>query len=86
MIALIWGTQTRILVCVFHPVKSSTIHNGSAYCRTMSIHIFGGRMSHNISAPFKWSAVNRRRERIIHDQRNSVSVGYLGKQFNIQNR
>ena len=52
----------------------------------MSIHVFRGGVRHDISAPLKRTAVDRRRKSIVHNQRYSIGMGNFRKLFNVQNR
>ena len=51
----------------------------------MAVHVFGGGMRHDVSAPFNGSAVNGRCERIVNDQRYAVCVSRFGELLDIQN-
>ena len=67
------------------PVEVSAVNDAAADSHRMSVHIFCGRMGHNICAPLERTAVDRCRERIIHDKRHPMSVGYPGKLLNVEN-
>ena len=86
VIALIRGGQAGELVRMGHPVKLAGIHNCTAYCCTVAIHVLCRRMSNNISSPLNWAAVNRCRECIIYNQRYPVCMCCSRKFFNVQNR
>ena len=86
MIGLVRCTESRKLIRMSHPVKIAAIYDRSAKGCSMSIHIFRGRMCHNISSPFNRPQIHRRRERIIHDQRNSVCMGCFCKLLDIKYR
>ena len=58
----------------------------AAHSRAMAIHIFGGGMGYNIRSPLDRTAVYRRWKCIIHNQRNAMSMGSIGKPLNIQYR
>ena len=74
MVALVWFCQSRELVGVRVPVEISTIDHCSAHLRRVAVHILRGAVRHDICAPLKRTAVNRRGERVVHDKRQSISV------------
>ena len=86
VIRLIRCTKSREFICMSHPVKLAGIHNCTAYCCTVAIHVLCRRMSNNISSPLNWAAVNRCRECIIYNQRYPVCMCCSRKFFNVQNR
>ena len=85
VVALIGSREPRELISMRHPVKRTRINNAAANARTMTIHVLGGGMSNDIRTPFNRVAVNRRRERVVHDQRHAMSMRRIGKTLDIQN-
>ena len=66
------------------PVKIAAVNNAPSHAHGMAIHVFGGGVSYNVGPPLKGAAVYRRGERIVHNQRDAVVMGYFGKTLNIQ--
>ena len=66
------------------PVKASAVNNAAADLNGMTVHIFGRGMCNDIGAKSERTAIDGRREGIIDDQRHSVAVGRLCKQFQIR--
>ena len=50
----------------------------------MAVHILGGGVGHDVSAPLEGAAVDRRGERVVHDERYAVGVCGLGELFDVQ--
>ena len=84
VIGFIRSGETRELVRMGHPVEVSAVYDGAADRRVMSVHVLGGGVSHDITAPLDGTAVDGGGERIIHNQRNAVGVGCLRKPLNIE--
>ena len=84
MIALIGSTQAGELLGMGHPVELAAVHDGTAQHSAMAVHILGGGMGHDVSAPLEGAAVNRRGESVVHDERYAVGVCGLGELFNVQ--
>ena len=84
MIWIIWFSHSRKLVCVCFPVKITTVYNCSAYCHSMTIHIFCSWMCNNVNSIFKRSAINRCWESIVNNKWHSMSVGCLAEFFKIK--
>ena len=68
------------------PVELAAVDNRTAKAGCMAVHILRCRMRYDISAPFNRTAVNRRREGVVHDQRHTMTMRSVGKFFNIQHR
>ena len=85
MIRSIWLCQARKLIVMLLPIKVATIYNHTTYLHTMTIHILGRRVCHNIGSKLKWTTVNRRRECIIHDQWYPMIVCNLSNALDVQN-
>ena len=86
VIRLVRSTKSRIFVCMCHPVKLAGIHDCSADCCSVSIHILCGRVCYDIGTPLDRPAVHRCRECVIHDERNPMRMCGFGEFFNIKNR
>ena len=84
VVAVIRGAQTGELVCMGHPIKLAPVHDGTAQSCAMSVHVFGGGVGHDVCTPFQRTAVDRRGEGVVHDQRHTMSVGCLGKTLDVQ--
>ena len=69
-----------------HPVKMSTVHDRTADCGAMTIHVFCGGVGDNIRAPFDRPQVHRCRECIVHDQRDPVTMCSCRELLNIKHR
>ena len=84
VVAVVRGAQTRELLGVRHPVELATVHDGTAQHCAVAVHVLGGGVGHDVCAPLKGAAVDRRGEGVVHHQRHAVGVGGLGKLFNVQ--
>ena len=85
MITLIRCTKSRILICILHPIKMSTIYNRAAYTCAMTIHIFCRGMRNNICSPLEWTTVDWCSKCIIYNKWNTICMRHFSKLFNIQN-
>ena len=86
VIGLVRSGQSGVFVGIFIPVKITGIHDTSADCCCMSVHVFGGGMGNDVHTVFKRFAVNRGREGIVHDYRNTCFVSNLYELVKIKNR
>ena len=86
MVRFIRRTQSRELLGVSHPVKPAAVYDGTAHCRTMAIHVFCRGMCYDIGTPLNRTTVYRRREGIIHNQRNAMRMSHSGKLLDVQYR
>ena len=86
MIAVVRCAQSRIFICMCHPVEFAAVYDCSAECGSVSVHVLCGRVCDNICAPLNWSAVYRCREGIVHYKRYSVIVCHLCKKLYIKHR
>ena len=84
VIALIRGGQAGELVGVGVPVELAAVHDGAAYGEGVAVHILGGGVGDDVTAPLEGAAVHRGSEGIVHDKGNSVGMGRLGKLFDVQ--
>jgi len=84
MIGFVRSGQAGEFVGMRIPVEIAAVHDSTAYACRMAVHIFGCRMRHDIGSPFERAAVDRRRECIVDDQRNTVAVGDTGKLLDVQ--
>ena len=66
------------------PVEVTAIYDTTAYAGSVSVHIFGSGVNNDICSPFERAAVNRSRESIVNNQRDTVAVRDTGKLLNIQ--
>ena len=86
VVAFIRSTQSRELLRVTSPVEFSTVHDNTAQCRSMTIHVLGGGVGHDVCPPFHRAAVHRRCKGVVHDKRNAVAMGCTGKLLDVQHR
>ena len=84
MIAFVGGTQSREFVRIFCPVKFTAVHNYAAQGGSVTIHVLGGGVGNNVSAPFKGTAIYRCGKGVVHNQRNPMGVGGLAEFLDIQ--
>ncbi|EJW90920.1 hypothetical protein EVA_20971 [gut metagenome] len=84
MIAFVRSTQTGESVRISGPVKPAAVYNAATYGRTVAVHVLGGRMGYNVSAPLKGTAVNGGGEGVVHNQGHTVCMSSLRKLFNVQ--
>ena len=76
MIRLVGSGQAGELLGMGHPVEIAAVHYGSAHLGGHAIHIFGGGMGHDVGAPFKGTAVDGGGEGVVHNEGDTVLVGY----------
>ena len=86
VIGIIRRAESRVLVRVGHPVELSGIHDGAAHCRAVAVHVLGGGVGDDIRAPLDGTAVHRRREGVVHHQRNAVGMGHLRELLDVKDR
>ena len=86
VVGLIRCRKPRELVFMGHPVEAAAVHNGTAEGGPVAIHIFGGRVGHNVCAPLEGPAVDGCREGVVDDERHTVGVGDLCKEGDVKNR
>ena len=85
MVRLIGRAEARELLCMCEPVKIAAIDHATSHLSGHTVHILGGGVGDNVSAPFERAAVDRCGERIVDDKRHTVFVGYLGKFLDVEN-
>ena len=56
--------------------KIAALEGGDVYKRqgSVSVHVFGSGVNNDICSPFERAAVNRSRESIVNNQRDTVAV------------
>ena len=86
VVGLVGGGEARELVGMGHPVEVARINDGAAHCGAVAIHVLGGGVGHDVGAPLEGTAVDRRGERVVHDQRHAVGVSRSGEAFDIEDR
>ena len=79
----VWLGEASELVVLSFPIEVTAVHNHTAYLYAMSVHIFGGGMGDNVCAKLKWTAVDRGREGIVHNQWHTMLVGDVCYALNI---
>ena len=84
MIAFIGSGQSMKLFTIGFPIKVAGVNDYASHLRGVSVHIFCRRVGNNVTAPFKRTAVDRRGKCVIHNQWNSMLVGYFSKTFDIK--
>ena len=84
MVGLIRCAEPREFIRVGEPVEVSAVHDRSADCDTVAVHILRRGMDHDIGAPFDRTAVDRGREGIVHDQRDAVRMGGFREFLDVQ--
>ena len=84
VVGLIGRTQAGELVGMGIPVEVAAVHNAAAYAGGVSVHVFSGRMHHDVGSPFEGAAVDGRGEGIVHDEGHAMRVGDAGKLLNVQ--
>ena len=67
------------------PVEVAAIHDASAGRNSMTVHVLGSGVRHDIDAEVNRLAENRGRERIVHNHRHAVLVGDVRKALEVQN-
>ena len=66
------------------PVEVAAVNDATAYLRCMTVHILGGRVRHDVGTPLKGTAVDRRRERVVDDEGNTMLVCDACKLLDVQ--
>ena len=66
------------------PVELAGVNNATANASTVAIHVLCGGMGNDISAPFEGTAIHRRGERVVYDQRHTMRMSRIGKTLDIQ--
>ena len=84
MIAFIGSGQSMKLFTIGFPIKVAGVYDCASNLCGVSVHIFCRRVGNNVTAPFKRTAVDRRGKCVIHNQWNSMLVGYFSKTFDIK--
>ena len=86
MVAVVGGGQAGELVGVGSPVELAGVDNDAAHGGSVTIHILGGGMGDDVSAPLEGTAVDGGGEGVVHDQGHAVGMGGLGELLNVQHR
>ena len=84
VVALVGGGQAGELVGVGVPVKLAGVHDSAAHRVGVAVHVLGGGVGDDISAPLKGPAVHRGGKGVVHNERHPVGVGRLGKFLDVQ--
>ena len=66
--------QSGVFVRMGFPIEIAAVDDRAANAGRMAVHIFGRRVRHDVGPPLDRAAVDRRGERIVHDQRYAVTV------------
>ena len=69
-----------------HPVKFTGVYDCSSDCRAVAVHIFRRGVGDNIRPELDRSAVDRCRERIVHDKGNTMGMRRFRELLKIQDR
>ena len=85
MITWVRFAQGRELIGICFPIEIATVHNHSSQARSMSADKFGGGMNNNIGPVLDRTDQVRCTERIIHYQRNIMTMGHLRHSIDIGN-
>ena len=84
MVARIRFGEALETVVVRFPVEVAAIHNATTNCHGVAVHVLGGGVGHDVNAEFNRAAENRSRERVVHNHRNAVLVGNVGKALEVE--
>ena len=84
VVALVRGGQAGELVGIGVPVKLAAVHDGAAHGEGVAVHILGGGVGDDVTAPLEGVAVHRGGKGVVHDEGHAVGVGRLGKLLDIQ--
>ena len=84
VVALVRGGQAGELVGIGVPVEVAAVHDGAAHREGMAVHILGGGVGDDVTAPLEGTAVHRSGEGVVHDEGHAVGVGRLGKLLDVQ--
>ena len=68
---------------MFGPVKVAAVHDYSAKGVAVTGAVLGQRVNHNVGTEADRFAQRRAGNGVVHDQRNTVSVGHFGQCFKI---
>ena len=86
MVGLVGGGEARELVGMRHPVEVARVHDGTAHCGAMAVHVLGGGVRDDVGAPLDGTAVDGRGERVVHDQRHAVRMSRGGEALDVEYR
>ena len=86
VIALVRRGETGELVGVSHPVELARVDDGAAHSCAVAVHVLGGGVRHDVSAPLDGTTVDRRGERVVHDERHTVGMRGVGELLNVKHR
>ena len=84
VIRLIGRAKAWELLGVGIPVEVSTIYDAATHLRGMTVHVFGCRMSDDISSPLERTAVDGRWERVVDDEGHAVTMGDASKLLDVE--
>ena len=86
VVALVGLAQAGELVGMRRPIELPGVHDGPAHAGAMAVHVLRGGVRHDVGAPLDGTAVHRRGERVVHDQRHPVRVRGGGEALDVEHR
>ena len=69
-----------------HPVELARVDYGAAHSRAVAVHVLGGGVRHDVGAPLDRTAVDRRGERVVHDERHAVGMRGGSELLDVEHR
>ena len=84
MIALVGGAKTGEFVGMLCPVEFAGVNYRAADRSTVTVHILGGRVRHDVRAPFKRAAVDGGCKGVVYDERHAVAVSDFCEFLNVE--
>ena len=66
------------------PVEVAAVDHNTAYLCSQTVHIFRGRVGHDVCAPFKRTTVYRGCKSIVDNQGHAVFMGNLSETLNVE--
>ncbi len=83
VIGRVGGIEQRETFRVLGPRETATIDNDAAQSGTVTTHVFGQRVDHDVRAVLKRAAQCRCGHGVIDDQRDAVAVSRVGQRLNV---
>ena len=84
MVRFVRSSQARELIGMRFPVEVTAIDDNTTYGSSMTVHVLGSRVSHDIGTPFERTAVDWCSKGIVYNQRYTVLVSDAGKLLDIE--
>ena len=84
VVAFVGRGQAVELRAVGIPVEVARIDHSTAHLCSVSVHVFGGGVGHDVAAPFEGTAVDGSGKGVIDDEGHTMLVSHLGKSLDVE--